>query len=735
MRKKIRVPALAFAIMLAIFAIASSLSSTKFPMSEITDMSSGTAVNCTVSDNTITMTGEDPYVVFDIPDTYIKSIEIEVISFTRNYAFADEDEIPMRLYYQTAEGFSEQELVLSNFYSGDNYVVLYTNARVKALRLDLPETEPSSVTVERIIINPDTSVSNFVILGVVSALVILLSLLAGKDLNAKDFAVYEILIFVLCAVVFFFVINDRSNSTVAAGVICELAGAMLLTAMLKAGDGKHDRIFIVLLMISAFALYFFWALQTNFADAPDEDMRYQVVKFIYDYGYLPRGDEPEIRDARWGFSYAFYPILPYIIGAWFGRLASIFTQSEFALLMAARTVSILSTCFTVFWTFKIGKLVFKNRSISYALPVAIAFFPQLAFVSTYVNVDAFAVMTTAMIMYFWLLGAKEGWRVRDCVGLSISMGLCALSYYNCYGYILLSIPMFFISIFAFGRYGKKHGIKMTVLVIVLTLAICGWWFIRNMMLYDGDILARNAMNAAGEKYAMDSLKPSMIISPRASGMSLLGLLRDGYWLKHTVFSFLGGFSVMTLFLRIWMYKLYAGVVGICGIGFIVSMIRGIKQFRQKTFNQSRLQETGCDVKVTKAQSNEKKIRALWYVMIILGALIVGGLTLIYSYTGDYQPQGRYLIPGIVPVMICMCLGAEGIDRVFTWIICRIWGNKDKKSKNKKGIESIDGIECIENIKNIEGTPVLSEVGGYVFAGFSMIFMIITFIVIMCPYYI
>ena len=188
MRKRIGVLVLAFAAMIAVFAIVGALSAAKYTKSEITDMSEGTAANCIVTGNEITMTAGDPYVVFDVGDTYISSIEIDISDFTRSYNLADEDEIPMKLYYETGTGFSEQELIISNFYSGKNYIVLYVNEKVQSLRLDLPESEPTSVTIDRIIINPGISFSGYAILIVISAFVILLSFFAAKELANKDTA-------------------------------------------------------------------------------------------------------------------------------------------------------------------------------------------------------------------------------------------------------------------------------------------------------------------------------------------------------------------------------------------------------------------------------------------------------------------------------------------------------------------------------------------------------------------
>ena len=42
------------------------------------------------------------------------------------------------------------------------------------------------------------------------------------------------------------------------------------------------------------------------------------------------------------------------------------------------------------------------------------------------------------ILYCWCRACKEGWSLKVCVQMGIAMGLCMLSYYNAYGYLLMS---------------------------------------------------------------------------------------------------------------------------------------------------------------------------------------------------------------------------------------------------------------------------------------------------------
>lgn len=85
--------------------------------------------------------------------------------------------------------------------------------------------------------------------------------------------------------------------------------------MKKAGNVGKKEYAIWIFVFAVFGFYLAWALAAPFDASPDESMRYQIVEFIAKHGSLPDGRDPEIRNANWGISYAFNPILPYMAGA------------------------------------------------------------------------------------------------------------------------------------------------------------------------------------------------------------------------------------------------------------------------------------------------------------------------------------------------------------------------------------------------------------------------------------
>ena len=180
-------------------------------------------------------------------------------------------------------------------------------------------------------------------------------------------------------------------------------------------------------------------------EAPDEYARHLVSAYIFQTGSLPTGLEPETRIPIWGFSYALNPYLAQIFSACFMRAISLVSANPSALVIAARFASVISGTVSVFVMCKIGELVFDGQRLPALLPgLLLAALPQFLFISSYENNDVFSIFCCLLVTYCWFRAWKRGWSLNLCLGLGISIGLLALSYYNAYGFILLSIPVFFM---------------------------------------------------------------------------------------------------------------------------------------------------------------------------------------------------------------------------------------------------------------------------------------------------
>lgn len=402
---------------------------------------------------------------------------------------------------------------------------------------------------------------------------------------------------------------------------------------------KSSVILEIVFLASLFLFYFLWAWTQPYNTAPDEAMRYDIPTFIYEHGRLPHGGDPSIRNPIWGISYGFNPILSYIFAAGFMKITSIFTTQEFALLMAARMVSVLFGVGTAFFTIRISKKLFPfvYRPLFICL---VCLLPQMAYIASYVNNDSMAICTTAMIVYMWILGIESNWDKKSCVGLALSISLCALSYYNAYGFILCSILLFcFTTAFCqnkkydFGTMWKK-GWPIAAIVLVCI----GWWFIRNALIYDGDFMARAIAREYGEMYAAPGFKPSDHFTYQKAGMPLLEMLLTQHWLRDTKFSFIACFGNMEHYLNLSTYDIYLYPLYFGAFGMLFQLPNKFRLRKDKKWH----------------------IDGIFHLLMAVAMVIPVFLSIYYSYTSDFQAQGRYILPMIIPLMYFAVLGLKTI---------------------------------------------------------------------------
>ncbi|MCA5960674.1 hypothetical protein LC724_09995 [Blautia sp. RD014234] len=73
----------------------------------------------------------------------------------------------------------------------------------------------------------------------------------------------------------------------------------------------------------------------------------------------------------------------------------------------------------------------------------------------------------------------KGWNVKVCIELGAALSVCALSYYNAYGFILCSVFFFCGSILLCEgkRWNYKKMLSLGIPITVVIILLAGWWFI------------------------------------------------------------------------------------------------------------------------------------------------------------------------------------------------------------------------------------------------------------------
>lgn len=404
----------------------------------------------------------------------------------------------------------------------------------------------------------------------------------------------------------------------------------------KAMADKEKRQLIAqcIILLTAFCIYFSLSCCLPVSKAPDEIMRYDVSSYILEHHRLPVGYDEELINELWGFSYAFTPYLPSLLAAGIMAIVSIFSNDFVILLIAARFLNVIAATGCVWLGFKIGAKLFPEFENRLLYAIFIGFLPQFAFLAAYHNNDVFAVFTSMLILYGWLYGKERRWDIRSCLFLGFGISLCALTYYNAYAWILCSI------IYCCGtvirdsnienkkKFLIKHGLIITLTVMVLA----GWFFVRNALLYEGDFLGISTQKACGEIYAVDALKPSNRPTWANQGKSVLNMLTETEWISYSVKSFFACFGALDIWVSAKYYLCYGLVMCIAAAGFACGAVEN----RGKTGNR------------------------LLYVCCVICIIAPAILSVYNSYSSDYQAQGRYLMPALPALMICVVKGYQWI---------------------------------------------------------------------------
>lgn len=386
----------------------------------------------------------------------------------------------------------------------------------------------------------------------------------------------------------------------------------------------------------------------RFDDAPDELGRYSICQYIFNHGKLPHGGDMEIRMQAWGFSYAFQPILPYIIGGILMKITSLFTENAYFYIIAARFVSVVCGVVMAVFVRKIAKRLFTESRWQWIFTFLIMLLPQCMFMFVYVNTDSMALMSCAIIAYGWLCGLDTNWNYKSCTILSVGIILCAMSYYNAYAFILCSIIIFAAYHISYNNSTKKITIdwsnllKKGLFISFIVFIGTGWWFIRSYVLYDGDFLGLQIRDEYAEKYATtEYLKPSKAKTYYNAGLSVFSMLKETDYIPVLAESFIGRFGNMSIVLHDWIYVGYSIIIGAGTVGL----------FFKNRFEITRL-------------NFDRKTTIIFNSCMIICIIVPIYLCTYSSYVTDYQPQGRYILPMVIPFMYFVTIGLKKFFDMF-----------------------------------------------------------------------
>ena len=412
---------------------------------------------------------------------------------------------------------------------------------------------------------------------------------------------------------------------------------------------------------------------------PDEVSRYLVPQYICEHGALPTGLEEEIRIPGYGFSYALYNAFPYIVMGLAMRLVSCVTADAAALLLTARLVNVLAGLAMAYVVYELAKRLFSAERSRWLFCLAVAYQPMNLFVHSYVNTDSFCMLSTAMIVYGLVRLYREGVDVRICLWLAAGVSLCALSYYSAYGYILAAMILF-VAYFAkkdSGRFDRAGFLKYGALTAVLVLLGIGWWFIRQGIVLQGDFLGLRTRDELVAAYG--KVRAQAANTYAGKGYSFFGMIGEMIAARlplKLAGTLIAAYGTLNIRPQVWFYALYALVWSAGVVGCVMKLAeKGKPQNRPQGGGKPQNRPRGG------ARGRQRFARpqgGIFHGCMVLCMVLPLVLYLSYCYATDYQEQGRYLLPALVPAMMYLTKGLERLGKRVVWcasaviVFCAFW---------------------------------------------------------------
>jgi 4-amino-4-deoxy-L-arabinose transferase-like glycosyltransferase len=392
---------------------------------------------------------------------------------------------------------------------------------------------------------------------------------------------------------------------------------------------------LALLLLAFFCNTLLWACVVEPGQAPDEWDHFDYIRHLVAkhtlpiYGQTPRFSNPNALNSE-----TQQPPLYYLLATPFYLLGG---QTPTAQVIAVRVCSALLGTAAVALTYAVGRVVAPKRHMfALALATVVGFNPMFTYMSAAISNDALInAIYPALLLFLCLLLRQRSVRWEWLLGLGALLGAGLLAKFSIVGGILASGVVLIALVW------RQPDRRIRTLLMYGSwaagglLLIAGWYLARNWLLY-GDpsgvlVMAQYHVNPM-RPYATVGSFWQMLTTRRPGFIDLWPGLFHGFW---------GIFD----FYIIWMApRLYGYLDALLVGGLVGTGIWAARAWARRS----------------KRSTSERLTLALACYVIALTTL---GLILNYSYRIDHQPQGRYLLPALVPVALAIVVGWEQLLRL------------------------------------------------------------------------
>jgi hypothetical protein len=368
---------------------------------------------------------------------------------------------------------------------------------------------------------------------------------------------------------------------------------------------------------------------------PDELTRLLVPRTMLMGDLFPSGFDERTVFRVGGYSYAFYPqVLGADATALFMSVARLLGFGRVGMFIAARLASVAFSMVTLHALGRAARSAAAGRCDADLADIAaiclLGLWPQYVFLSGYVNNDIIGLCGASLCLAALVEGVRCGWDLRRSLKLACGVVVCALGYLNACCFALVAIVVYIVTVLLQYRDDRASGRKL-IGIAALVAAVCTLPFFALSYVRYGDPLGIAGFEEGYARWL--SATGTETMHPYEG--SLWALFVDVPFNKLLYGSLCAMFGYMYVHVSLKLVALFyvALVIGILA----ACLSRRVRPGRQE-------------------------------LLVVVSMVVAAGLTLFLayyrSYTTDYQPQGRYIIDILVPLVVLAALGYSTLCELF-----------------------------------------------------------------------
>lgn len=390
--------------------------------------------------------------------------------------------------------------------------------------------------------------------------------------------------------------------------------------------GAMATVLLTLLVLAYVALAAFHITRvptgaTGYQNAPDEYAHVLYVKAVAE-GHFPTPAEyaAESRAYEWH-----QPPLYYLVASRFIGLGE----------RNLRFVSVGLGIIALLLIFRAGRLLFPGSlSIPFLATGIAAFTPTHIALSSVVNNDILLEVGFSWALLLCVSSLLSGFTMWRAGWLGLAVGMACLTKANG----LLLLPVFLFVLFLLRKSGEstKNLCRFGAWTLTVAFAVCGWWFIRNGILY-GEFLP---FRAFARMFEHTVLAQNVVDGKVIQGVKGWG----GYaqliaqWTYQSFFAVFGDSRFPRAVEQGVPFFLAPQIYGLVGIGLLIA-VYGLTRMHFEA----------------KTNTTPTQRFALWVLFFVLGLVTLSFIAFVLKY---FQATGRYLFPAMLPISLLLAAGYE-----------------------------------------------------------------------------